>query len=290
LLSAAYVDGQTRKLFFGLRPGPAGAIWVHRWCRRIVRSLAIGCTIDGPIPVAAERSLAVVANHLSYLDILICSAARPFIMVAKSEVRHWPLIGWITAQAGTIYVQRADVKGGRTQTHEQVNAAMAEAFRSGLPVLFFPEGTTTDGQQGVLPFRRGLFHSVIRGNVPIKAAAVVYSLDMADPGTSIARHVCFWGEMEFAPHLFRCLGVRGLQVHLRFGEEEIEGADRFALAREARENVLTLYSELMRSAAAATVQRDARASANRWRHPTEGIAALPVKKKAGLSAWNRHLS
>jgi len=246
LLLAACFDGQMRKLFFGLQPSPDGAVWVHRWCRRIVRWLGVTCTIDGPVPAAGGRYLAVVSNHLSYLDILVYSATRPFIMVAKSEVRDWPLIGWITAQAGTIYVQRADVQGGRTQTREQVNEAMAVAFRSGLPVLFFPEGTTSDGET-VLPFRRGLFHSIIRDQVPIRAAAVGYSLTHADAKTSIAQHVCFWGDMTFGPHLFRCLGVRGLRAHIGFGEEELQGDDRFSLALEACENVSRVYEGLARA-------------------------------------------
>ncbi len=232
---------------------------MHAWCRRIVRWLGIVCTIDGPIPAAGENSPAVVSNHLTYLDILVYSATRPFVMVAKSEVRHWPLIGWITAQAGTIYVQRADVKGGRTQTYDEVNAAMAEAFRSGLPVLFFPEGTTSDGTSGVLPFRRGLFHSVLRAGVQLKTAAVAYSLDVPDDETSLANHVCFVGDAEFGPHLFRCLGITGLHVHVCFGEQAVEGQDRFALALRAQEHVARHYDALtsgMRVVPAATPDRE----------------------------------
>jgi 1-acyl-sn-glycerol-3-phosphate acyltransferase len=161
--------------------------------------------------------------------------------VAKSEVRDWPLIGWITAQAGTVYVQRADCKGGRTQTHAEVNALMAEAFRSGLPVLFFPEGTTTDGSE-VLPFRRGLFNSVVYGGVPVYGAAVAYALDEA--GADAATDVCYWGDMEFVPHLFGCLGLRGIQACVRLSEERVDGIDRFALAENARAGLEALYAGL----------------------------------------------
>jgi 1-acyl-sn-glycerol-3-phosphate acyltransferase len=284
ILLAAYFDGQLRKLFFGLRPGPDGAVWVHHWSRRIVRALGIACAIDGPAPIVAGRSLAVVSNHLSYLDILIYSAIRPFIMVAKSEVRSWPLIGWITAQAGTVYVERADVAGGRTQTRDQVNAWMAEAFRSGLPVLFFPEGTTSDGA-GVLPFRRGLFHSVIHARIPLQAAAVAYSLDRLDQQTSIAHHICFWGEMNFAPHLFRCLGVRGLQAHVQFGEEEWMSDDRFRLAREAHEQVAGLYADL----AAAAARSKAAMAATRCSTSGEIDDGRPLTADDN-AAWMRRLS
>jgi 1-acyl-sn-glycerol-3-phosphate acyltransferase len=244
LLSAAVLDGQFRKTFLGLKVGPAGAVWVHGWCRLIVRALGLRVTADGPVPVAGERGLAVVSNHLSYLDILLYASVRPFCMVAKTEVRGWPLIGWITAQAGTVYVQRgtqrAEVKGGQTQTYAQVNAMMAEAFASGLPVMFFPEGTTTDGEE-IVPFRRGLYHSVIDGGVPMKAAAVSYALEGENGGATVGQDVCYWGDMEFGPHMFGFLGLRGVSARMKFGAEEVTRGDRFAMAAESRDRVVVMY-------------------------------------------------
>jgi 1-acyl-sn-glycerol-3-phosphate acyltransferase len=243
LLLAAVADGQLRKTFLGMKVGAEGSIWVSRWCRRIMRALQLECTIEGPIPSASERGLAVVSNHLSYLDILVMSATRPFIMVSKVEVRSWPLLGWITAQAGTVYVQRADVKGGQTQTHAEVNAMMAEAFRSGLPVLFYPEGTTTGGDT-ILPFRRGLFNSVVYDGVPVKASALTYTMGPDNGSATIASDVCFVGDAEFGPHLFKALSLKKLKVHVKFGAEQIAGADRFALALNSRDAVIELYEEL----------------------------------------------
>jgi len=164
LLVAAVVDCWVRRP----KVGAEGAVWIHGWCRRIVRVLGLRCSVEGRVPSGG----AVVSNHLSYLDILLYSSVQPFVMVAKTEVRGWLLLGWLTAQAGTVYVER----GGGPRTYPGVNAAMAEAYRSGLPVLFFPEGTTTDGG-GVLPFRRGLFHSVLNGGVALRTAALRYTLD-----------------------------------------------------------------------------------------------------------------
>jgi 1-acyl-sn-glycerol-3-phosphate acyltransferase len=193
------------------------------------------CEVEGKVP----RGGAVVSNHLSYLDILLYSSVQPFVMVAKTEVRSWPLLGWLTAQAGTVYVQR----GGGPKTHPGVNAAMAEAYRSGLPVLFFPEGTTTGGA-GVLPFRRGLFHSVLDNWVSLRTAALRYSLENAavNCGASVAQDVCWWGEMGFTSHLFRVLGLRGLSAKVRFGEEVLERADRFVLSETAQARVEEMYA------------------------------------------------
>lgn len=254
LLCAACVDGAVRKRFFGLRVGAAGAVWVSGWCRRIVRALGIRYTVGGPLPQAGPAGLAVVSNHLSYLDILIYSAVQPFIMVSKVEVRSWPLLGWITAQAGTVYVQRADVKGGQTQTRDEVNAMMAAAFRSGVPVLFFPEGTTTDGA-GILPFRRGLYNSVVYDRVPMKTAAMAFSFDQPNAGKTTGEHVCFVGDAEFAPHMFGSLGLRGVHAHVLFGEGEVEGEDRFALAHDSRERILALHGRALAAAAASSADR-----------------------------------
>jgi 1-acyl-sn-glycerol-3-phosphate acyltransferase len=244
LLLAAVADGQFRKIFLGMKVGAEGSVWVSRWCRRIMRAMQFECSIEGPVPEAGERGLAVVSNHLSYLDILTMSATRPFLMVSKVEVRGWPLLGWITAQAGTVYVQRSDLKGGKTQTHAEVNRMMAEAFRSGLPVLFYPEGTTTGGET-ILPFRRGLFNSVVYDNVPVKASAMTYTLGPGNAGAKVAEDVCFVGDAEFGPHLFKALGLKNLKVHVKFGADEIAGNDRFELALNARDAVIDLYEDLV---------------------------------------------
>lgn len=233
LLSAAAVEWWIRRP----KVGAEGAVWIHRWCRRIVRVMGFRCRVDGWVP----RGGAVVSNHLSYLDILIYSSVRPFVMVAKTEVRRWPVMGWITSRAGPVYVER----GGGPKTWSGVNAAMAEAYRSGLPVLFFPEGTTTDGTD-VLPFRRGLFHSVLNNWVPLRTAALRYSLEThaANSGATVGKEVCWWGEMPFVSHLFRVLGLSGLSVDVRFGDEVLTRRDRFVMSQTAQARVAAMYHEL----------------------------------------------
>jgi 1-acyl-sn-glycerol-3-phosphate acyltransferase len=178
---------------------------------------------------------------LSYLDVLLYSAVQPFIMVAKSDVRRWPLIGWLTAQAGTVYVER----GGGPTTYPVVNRAMAQAYRSGLPVLFFPEGTTTDGGE-VLSFRRGLFHSALNEDVILQPAALSYHIGARDRerGATVADDVCWWGDALLVPHLFRLAGLRGVEARIRFGTAVTARRDRFELSGAAREQVMEMYAGL----------------------------------------------
>ena len=278
MLLGAVADGQVRKVLLGMQVGPGGAVWVSAWCRRIMRAMEISCEVEGEVPTADERGLALVSNHLSYLDILVYSAVRPFVMVSKTEVRGWPLLGWITAQAGTVYVERADVKGGQRQTHAEVNARMSAAFESGLPVLFFPEGTTTDGGN-VLPFRRGLFHSVVNGGVPMRTAAVAYSLGEGNGQATVAKDVCYWGEMVFGQHLFGALGLKDLKVRLKFGETEVVGQDRFELAMNARDGVCDLYEGV---AEVASVPRQVAFPSQQREYlfdrPVEGFAPVDLER------------
>ena len=274
MLLAAVADGQLRKWLGWMQPGPEGAIWVHRWCRRLVWALGIECEVAGQIPDAGERMMAVVSNHLSYLDVLLYSATRSFVMVSKVEVKGWPLIGWITAQAGTIYVQRADVKGGQTQTHAEVNAMMAAAYRSGLPVMFFPEGTTTDGSE-IVPFRRGLYHSVVHDSVPLKVAAIGYEFTQANPGATIGEDVCFVGDADFGPHLLGFLGLRGVKAKMRFGDEVVKGEDRFALAQNSREMMVEMWNGLGLATATADSSASLRNDKQEGQRRTTEILALP---------------
>jgi lyso-ornithine lipid O-acyltransferase len=225
LLLSAVVDTLLRRP----RTSYEGAVRMHGLCRRIVHAMGVECSVEGGLPAYG----AVVSNHLSYLDILVFGSLRPFVMVAKSEVRSWPLIGRLAANAGTVFV----VRGGGPPTWPSVNAAMAAAYRSGLPVLFFPEGTTSDGST-VLPFRRGLFHSVLNEGVPLRVAGLGFSI--AEGGASIARDVCWWGDALLAPHLFRLLGLPRIRAEVEFGAEVTERDDRFVLSQTARARVAEL--------------------------------------------------
>ncbi len=231
MLLAATVDLWIKRPKYGA----GGAVWIHGWCRRIVSVMGIKVTVTGKLP----ESGAVVSNHLSYLDILLYSATRPFIMVAKTEIKSWPLLGRLTAQAGTVYVDR----GGGPRTYPAVNRAMAEAYQRGLPVLFFPEGTTTNGE-GVLPFRRGLFHSILNNGIALRTSALRLSIHGDNGGATVADDVCWWGDAYFGPHIFKCLGLEGLAAQIEFKDEPVEGSDRFSLSENAQARVARGYEEL----------------------------------------------
>jgi 1-acyl-sn-glycerol-3-phosphate acyltransferase len=198
------------------------------WSRRTLRALGITLTVHGEPP----QSGMIVGNHLSYLDILTYGAVMEGVFVSKEEVRHWPLIGLATRLAGTIYINR------RSRTAlAPVNDAAAAVLRSGIPVTFFPEGTSSDGTT-VLRFHPGLFQAAVETGAPIWPAAMIYRIDGSSEG--VAEEVCYWGAMRFTPHVLRFLRLRNVSAELRFAAEPIRAANRVQAASLAQAAVAQL--------------------------------------------------
>jgi len=105
--------------------------------------------------LSPEQPCLVVMNHVSWLDIFVFNAVQPATFVAKSEIRRWPLLGWLVADAGTIFVER-----GRRHAVRKVNHDIRRMVAAGEQVAFFPEGTTTVGES-ILPFHTSLFASAL---------------------------------------------------------------------------------------------------------------------------------
>src|SRR5215472_18232767 len=127
------------------------AYTLHRWTSRTLRGLAVSYSWEGSAPASGL----LVANHLSYLDILVFSAIAPCVFVSKREVRSWPGIGWVASLAGSVYIDRSRHDG----THD-VQPQLAASLAAGVRVILFAEGTSSDGRQ-VLPFRSSLFQPAV---------------------------------------------------------------------------------------------------------------------------------
>jgi 1-acyl-sn-glycerol-3-phosphate acyltransferase len=205
------------------------ATWVHASCVRIARRLSL---VPSVIAAAGPGGSGLtVSNHLTYLDILVYGAAGPFLFVAKSEIRRWPLLGTLARCGGTIFVDR-----GRSLQVAQASRQIERALLDGIPVLLFPEGTSSDGSS-VLPFRPPLFDPAIRAGAGITAAAIRYHADDAAED-----QLTYWGDMIFVPHLFRTLCIRGLDAQVRF-DSPYHFSDRKTAARVAWRQVQALRQQ-----------------------------------------------
>lgn len=185
------------------------AKWVQRCSRRFLKSLGITYAVEGK-PVS--RGL-VVSNHLSYLDILVISAEMPCFFVAKIEIGGWPFFGRAARCGGTIFVDR-----GSLESAQSVAVQMAERLKLpiSVPVLLFPEGTSTDGND-VLRFHSRLIDPATSLGVPITPAAVRYRIHDGTP----ERELCWYGDETFVNHIWKVLGVSGFEAELRFGEPRV---------------------------------------------------------------------
>ena len=197
--------------------------------------MGIDVAVRGEFP---QRG-AVISNHSGYLDIITFAALAPCVFVGKAEIRGWPVLGWMTTMSGTIYVER-----GRGGSAARAASRMQEAAVAGVPVVFFPEGTTTDGRE-LLPFRSGVLNEAIASGEPVTAAYVTYSLGAGNMGATVEDDVAYWGDVVLARHIVRLLGLRNVWVAVRFADAPIrfsEAAlrDRKLAAGEARSAVCAL--------------------------------------------------
>lgn len=155
-------------------------------------------TTRGTIP---RGTALIVANHVSYLDPLAIVPVCPSLPIAKGEVASWPVIGPIGAALGVTFVAR-DNPMARARVLHRVHNLLAQ----GVPVLNFPEGTTTPGDR-VLPFYRATFGIAQRLGVPVVPVAVKYK----DPATA------WCNAATFLPHYVRTAGQNRVEVELTFG-------------------------------------------------------------------------
>jgi 1-acyl-sn-glycerol-3-phosphate acyltransferase len=190
----------------------ARADWLHRFCARAMRGLDVKVTVIGSFP---ERG-AVISNHLSYLDIVVFAALHPCVFVSKAEIAAWPVIGWMTTMAGTVYVER-----GRGGSAIKASGGMSAAEEAGLPVVFFPEGTTSNGS-ALLNFHSGLLGQAMAAGQQVTAAYIRYEVGKGNAAdVTVADDVAYWGDGSMWPHVFRFLGLRNVRAVVRFAEAPI---------------------------------------------------------------------
>ncbi len=177
----------------------------------------------------ASAPVAFVANHSTWLDIFVLNACARLYFVAKAEVATWAGIGWLARGTGTLFIARTRAQA---KTH---TTAMEDRLAAGQKLLFFPEGTSTDGRR-VLPFRSTLFQAFLSEHLPtgiqVQPISVLYTApDGADPA-----FYGWWGDMAFGPSLLTVLAApRQGSVSVTFHDPipVAEVADRKALAQQA---------------------------------------------------------
>ncbi len=164
---------------------------IHWWSRRVLTICGLQLRVEGSLS-ADGRGAMLLLNHVSWTDIYLMLAQAHVRFVAKSEIRSWPLIGYLCDRVGTMFIER-----GRRHAVHEANRRIAQVMREGGLVGVFPEGTTTDGTV-LLPFHANLCQAAIEADVPIQPVALRYytrrgliSLDAAYAGeTTMFQSIC----------------------------------------------------------------------------------------------------
>jgi 1-acyl-sn-glycerol-3-phosphate acyltransferase len=146
----------------------------------------------------------IVSNHISWLDIFAVNTCRPCRFVAKSDIRDWPLLGWLCDRAGTIFIAR-----GRQRDVRRIFQGLVQSIHAGERVAFFPEGTTSL-QGTVLPFHPNLFEAAIDAAVPVQPYALRYLDRTGRPHPAVE----YVGDTTFVQSLLMILRHRDITAEL----------------------------------------------------------------------------
>jgi len=189
------------------------------WARGAARILHAELACEGRPP---EGAFLLVANHLSYVDVVLVASQLRCAFVAKAEVKEWPVIGWMVEAMNTIFVDREKARSipAALDRIDQLSAA-------GCGVVLFPEGTSSQGA-GVQPFHSPLLARAARRETPVHYAALSYGTPHREGPAHLT--VCWWGDMTLPRHLWHLLSMRGFRATVTFGNEPICDRDRKRLA------------------------------------------------------------
>lgn len=176
---------------------------IHHWSRVLMACCGVSVRYRGQPKL--DGAVLWVANHVSWVDIFVMDSVRAVSFIAKSDIRKWPVIGWLVAGAGTLFIER-----GRRHAVRAVGHQMNERFARGEAVGLFPEGTTSMGLD-VSPFHTSLFEPALRAGVDIQPVALLFF----QRGERTTRYA-FVGEQTLVHNIWNLLTATGTVVELVF--------------------------------------------------------------------------
>lgn len=203
----------------------SGAVWfpynplirssMRWWLARVTDILNIEVELNGKLPHEKDGAMLLIANHVSWIDVPVIGGQTPISFLAKMEIASWPLIGTLATRVGTLFIQRGS---GDT---EHVSKNMAHMLRKNRSVLFFPEGTTSDGK-GLKRFHRKLFEVCHHHNVTIQPVVLHYRAEQEN------NPVPFLDDEDFVSHLWNLMGHKRLYASVEILPAQTLDSERFS--------------------------------------------------------------
>ena len=209
--------------------GQARARWLRTLSRATLRAVGVSVRQTGVSDLAQCSGTLVVANHISWIDVLALLALTPARLVAKKEVADWPLVGMLARRAGTLFLDRAGLRElpGTVST-------LASTLREGECVAVFPEGTTWCGAAAGR-FHHAVFQAAVDAGASVLPIAITFRLADGSP----ARTAAFVGAQTLLNSILRVLRTPGLSCELTVLPVLAPGEDRRTLARAAERAIST---------------------------------------------------
>ncbi|HSD54540.1 MAG TPA: lysophospholipid acyltransferase family protein [Burkholderiales bacterium] len=209
-----------RTRYAGLTPIRQDAV-LRDWSRALLAILRVEVRCYNAPESLPERCL-LVANHVSWLDIFAVYAAAPGLFVAKSEIRHWPVVGGLVRRVGTLFIERGSRRHAR-RTNERIVAAL----ENGRLVAVCPEGTTTDGRS-----LRHFHAALLQPAIDARALVLPVALRFVDGAGAQTDAPIYVGEMSLVESVWRIASTPSMAVELRFAPYvNAEGHHRRDLTR-----------------------------------------------------------
>lgn len=217
--------------------------WSNRilriWARIAARIIGMDVRVEGVPP---KCPFFLVANHLSYVDVLLFLTQAPGVFIAKQEVGRWPGIGWLARSINTLFLDRRNYRD-----LPRVNRLISRVLDRGQGIILFPEGTTSGGHD-VRVFNPSLLELPASRGMGVQFAAICYRVPAADDDGAAA--ICWWDDTPFVRHAFNVLKIPHFEARVTFGPHPVSADDRKVLAQRLRQEVSQSLATLRRQATA----------------------------------------
>lgn len=213
---------------FFVHIGGWGAVRRVAYCSRIwglgiIKILNVNITLVGD-PNSFKGGM-IVSNHLGYLDILVHAATFPIRFTPKIDIKSWPILGWYLGISRPLWIDRSS-----RPKSAAVLDQLLETMRQGIPLLIYPEGTSSSGEAGILPFKSTPFEAIAESDYPLLPVITYY------PPLQDGKSTAWYGDMLLLPHLWRILGYKSIDVELHIlPQVKSEGRSRKELAEHVHE-------------------------------------------------------
>jgi len=226
-----YLLGKPLFWLFRLPPEPWRNLFMRSWARAVVFLFNIDIQSEGEAPKAP---FFIVSNHMGYVDIVPLYIHLRCTFVAKKEVRHWPVLGFMVKAVGVIFIDRT-----KRRDVKRVNELLNSVLNKYQGLIVFPEGTSSAGSR-VLPFHSSLLQLPAEANQPVHYCSLYY--ETAEGDLPAVESVCFYGGREsFTSHIVKFAKTSKVTCKIRFGPEPVQSTDRKVLADTLQQKLTEIF-------------------------------------------------